>query len=75
LGVIRREFFCLCDGQGIVRAVEPFPKLKISPHWEEELEDWRPKLHQTVTRKVRGDEAQRFDIDGVADGHKHFGQL
>jgi len=23
--------------------------------------------------KVKGDEAERFDFDGVADGHKHIG--
>jgi hypothetical protein len=45
-------FLVLCDGQGIVRAVEPFPKLKISPYWEEEIEDWRPKLHQAVKRAL-----------------------
>jgi len=40
----------LCDGNGIVRAVEPYPPLKISPRWEEEVADWRPKLHQAVKK-------------------------
>ncbi len=40
----------LCDGNGIVRAVEPYPPLKISPHLEEEVADWRPKLHQAVKK-------------------------
>lgn len=40
----------LCDGKGIVRAVEPYPQLKISPYWEEEVADWRRKLHQAVKR-------------------------
>lgn len=40
----------LCDGQGIIRAVEPYPELKIVPDWEEEVKDWRPKLHQAVKK-------------------------
>jgi hypothetical protein len=42
----------LCDGEGIVRAVEPYPDLKLSPSWEEEVKDWRPKLHQAVKRAL-----------------------
>ncbi len=40
----------LCDGQGIIRSIEPYPELKISPYWEEEVKDWRPKLHQAVKK-------------------------
>jgi len=40
----------LCDGKGIVRIVEPYPKLKLSPYWKEEVADWRPKLHQAVKK-------------------------
>lgn len=40
----------LCDGNGIVRAVEPYPELKLSPFWQEEVADWRPKLHQAVKK-------------------------
>ncbi len=40
----------LCDGSGIVRAIEPYPDLKVSPHWKDELADWRPKLHQAVKK-------------------------
>jgi hypothetical protein len=42
----------LCDGEGIVRAIEPYPKLKVSPFQEEEVKDWRPKLHQAVKRAL-----------------------
>jgi hypothetical protein len=35
-----------------VRAVEPYPDLKLSPSWEEEVKDWRPKLHQAVKRAL-----------------------
>lgn len=40
----------LCDGNGIIRAVEPYPNLKISPNWEEEVKDWQSKLHQVVKK-------------------------
>lgn len=40
----------LCDGKGIIRAIEPFPKLKISPYLHEEIKDWKPKLYQTVKK-------------------------
>lgn len=40
----------LCDGNGIVQAVEPYPSLKLSPKWQEEVADWRPKLQQAVKR-------------------------
>lgn len=40
----------LCDGNGIVRAVEFYPELKFSPSWDEEVKDWRPKLHQAVKK-------------------------
>jgi len=40
----------LCDGKGIVRHIEPYPKLKFSPYWHEEVADWRPKLHQAVKK-------------------------
>ena len=42
----------LCDGDGIVRVVEPYPPLKLSPKWSEEVADWRPKLHQAVKRAL-----------------------
>ena len=38
----------LCDGKGIVRVIEPYPSLKVSPYMEREIADWRPKLHQAV---------------------------
>lgn len=40
----------LCDGRGIVRHIEPYPKLKVSRYWKEEVSDWRPKLHQAVKK-------------------------
>jgi len=40
----------LCDGDGIVRALELYPHLKESPYWKEEVADWRPKLHQAVKK-------------------------
>jgi len=40
----------LCDGNGIIRAIEPYPPLKTSPYWHEEVADWRPKLHQAVKK-------------------------
>lgn len=40
----------LCDGQGIVRHIESYPKLKFSRSWKEEVADWRPKLQQAVKR-------------------------
>ncbi|MCS7187974.1 MAG: hypothetical protein RMK89_13625, partial [Armatimonadota bacterium] len=40
----------LCDGKGVIQAIEPYPHLKISPNWEEEVADWRPKLHQAVKK-------------------------
>ncbi len=42
----------LCDGSGVVRAVEPYPSLKVSPYMEEEVADWRPKLQQAVKRAL-----------------------
>ncbi len=42
----------LCDGNGIVRAVEPYPPLKISPDWQEQVADWRPKLHQGIKKML-----------------------
>ena len=42
----------LCDGEGIVRAVQFYPDLKLSPSWEDEVKDWRPKLHQAVKRAL-----------------------
>jgi len=42
----------LCDGNGIVRVVEPYPPLKLSPKWSEEVADWRPKLHQAVKKAL-----------------------
>ncbi|MEZ8218610.1 hypothetical protein B0813_002147 [Candidatus Fervidibacteria bacterium JGI MDM2 SSWTFF-3-K9] len=38
----------ICDGRGIVRAIEPYPPLGLSAYWHEEVKDWRPKLHQAV---------------------------
>ncbi|MEZ8220628.1 hypothetical protein GG496_000795 [Candidatus Fervidibacteria bacterium JGI MDM2 JNZ-1-D12] len=40
----------LCDSNGIVRAIEPYPSFKISRNWQEEVADWRPKLHQAVKK-------------------------
>ncbi|MDW8029941.1 MAG: hypothetical protein RMK94_16295 [Armatimonadota bacterium] len=40
----------LCDGRGVVQAIEPYPSLKVSPSLEEEIKDWRPKLHQAVKK-------------------------
>ncbi len=40
----------LCDGNGIVLAIEPYPDLKVSPYWDDEVADWRPKLHQAVKK-------------------------
>lgn len=40
----------LCNGQGIVEAVEFYPPLNRSPRWSDEVADWRPKLHQAVKR-------------------------
>ncbi len=40
----------LCDGQGIIRAIEAYPERKVFQSWEEEVEYWRPKLHQVVKR-------------------------
>ncbi|MFZ8854331.1 MAG: hypothetical protein ACO2PL_19830 [Armatimonadota bacterium] len=42
----------LCDGNGVIRVVEPYPKLLISPSLEKELAYWRPKLHQAVKRAL-----------------------
>ena len=42
----------LCDGEGIVRVIEPYPKLKVSPFLKEEIVDWRPKLQQAVKRAL-----------------------
>jgi len=40
----------ICDGQGIVRVIEPYPILKYSPFWHEEVADWRPKFQQAVKK-------------------------
>ncbi len=40
----------LCDGNGVVRAIEPYPNLKRSPSLKDEVADWRPKLHQAVKK-------------------------
>jgi len=45
-----RILLILCDGQGIIRFVEYYPDLRLSAHWEEEVTDWRPKLHQAVKK-------------------------
>lgn len=42
----------ICDGQGIVRVIEPYPPLKFSAFWHEEVKDWRPKLQQAVKRAL-----------------------
>jgi len=42
----------VCDGQGIVRVIEPYPPLRFSAFWHEEVSDWRPKLHQAVKRAL-----------------------
>lgn len=38
----------LCDGQGIIRAVESYPERKAFQTWEEEVEYWRTKFQQAV---------------------------
>lgn len=40
----------LCDGQGIVRHVEPYPKLKFPASQDDVASDWQPKLHQAVKK-------------------------
>jgi hypothetical protein len=42
----------VCDGQGIVRVIEPYPPLQFSAFWHEEVSDWRPKLQQAVKRAL-----------------------
>ena len=42
----------LCDDKGVVRAIEPYPLLKVSPYLKEEVADWRPKLQQAVKRAL-----------------------
>ncbi len=39
-----------CDERGIIRHIEPYPSLKVSPYWADEVADWRPKLHQAVKK-------------------------
>ncbi|MDW8030135.1 MAG: hypothetical protein RMK94_17290, partial [Armatimonadota bacterium] len=39
-----------CDEKGVVRHIEPYPHLRVSPYWSEEVADWRPKLHQAVKK-------------------------
>jgi len=47
---VQGTLLILCDGNGTIRAIEPYPQLKISPYWEEEVADWRPKLHQAIKK-------------------------
>jgi len=47
-----RTLAVICDGQGIVRVIEPYPPLKFSAFWHEEVKDWRPKLQQAVKRAL-----------------------
>jgi hypothetical protein len=42
----------LCDGKGVIKAIESYPSLKVTPHIEKEIADWRPKLHQAVKRAL-----------------------
>ncbi len=42
----------VCDGQGIVRVIEPYPPLLFHAFWHVEVADWRPKLHQAVKRAL-----------------------
>ncbi|MFA0763315.1 MAG: hypothetical protein REDVDVYQ_001495, partial [Candidatus Fervidibacter sp.] len=42
----------VCDGQGIIRVVEPYPSLWFSAFWHEEVKDWRTKLQQAVKRAL-----------------------
>jgi len=39
-----------CDGRGVVQHIEPYPHLKLSPYWKDEVTDWQPKLHQAVKK-------------------------
>jgi len=49
---VDRVLLILCDGKGIIRHVEYYPELRLSPYWHEEVKDWRPKLHQAVKRAL-----------------------
>jgi len=49
---VDRVLLLLCDEKGIIRHVEYYPKLKLSPYWHEEVKDWRPKLQQAVKRAL-----------------------
>ena len=42
----------VCDGRGMIRVVEPYPPLRFSAFWHEEVKDWRPKLQQAVKRAL-----------------------
>jgi len=42
----------LCDGQGVIRAIVPYPERKEFKTWEEEVAYWRPKLQQAVKRAL-----------------------
>jgi hypothetical protein len=42
----------LCDGQGVIRVIVPYPERKEFKTWEEEVAYWRPKLHQAVKRAL-----------------------
>ncbi len=48
-----RVLLILCDGKGIVRHIELYPDLKVSPYWDDEVKDWRPKLHQAVKKVLQ----------------------
>ncbi len=47
-----RVLLVLCDGKGVIRHVEHYPELRLSPYWHEEVKDWRPKLHQAVKKAL-----------------------
>jgi hypothetical protein len=49
---VDRVLLIICDGKGIIRHLEYYPDLKLSPYWREEVSDWRPKLHQAVKRAL-----------------------
>ncbi len=50
VGHTQGTLLILCDERGVIRKIEPYPDLKLSPYWSEEVADWRPKLHQAVKK-------------------------
>jgi hypothetical protein len=42
----------LCDGQGVIRVIVPYPERKEFKTWEDESAYWRTKLHKAVKKVV-----------------------